>query len=310
MALAISGPQQLATGPQSGQQEAYIERYSAEAIEQMHRTGVPASITLAQGILESAAGTSVLATKGNNHFGIKCHSDWKGRTMSVDDDAKGECFRVYDNPEQSYADHSDFLRFNDRYKFLFDYKTTDYKAWAYGLKTAGYATSPTYATRLVDIIERYNLSRFDSSDPERIPESPRVMEEPVPVKPLQLDNAPDETFDVSLSREFKFNGVRFIYALPGETYKEIALARGYNVGQLLSYNDEAKDRELQGSEIVYLEPKKKQAPKGLDKYIVSTDGESLRDICQRFAVKMKSVCKMNSLQRDYVPREGDTIVLR
>ncbi|MBR1436565.1 MAG: glucosaminidase domain-containing protein, partial [Bacteroidales bacterium] len=127
--------------------EDYIRKYAAVAVSEMYRSGVPASITLAQGLLESNAGQSTLATKGNNHFGIKCH-DWKGKSMRQDDDAKNECFRVYDDPFASFRDHSDFLRYWDRYKFLFENRTTDYKAWANGLKKAGYATDPAYPSKL------------------------------------------------------------------------------------------------------------------------------------------------------------------
>ena len=125
-------------------QQSYIEKYSSLAVEEMYRTGVPASITLAQGLLESGNGQSRLAVKGNNHFGIKCHNTWTGAKVYHDDDRKGECFRKYDSPEESFRDHSDFLRYRDRYKFLFDLELTDYRSWAYGLKTAGYATDPKY----------------------------------------------------------------------------------------------------------------------------------------------------------------------
>ena len=131
----------------------------------MYRTGVPASITLAQGIIESRSGQSALAVDGNNHFGIKCHNSWQGRTMLADDDRKNECFRAYDSAEESFRDHSDFLRYRDRYKFLFDYELTDYKSWAYGLKKAGYATDPSYPTKLIGVIERYQLYRYDKMKP-------------------------------------------------------------------------------------------------------------------------------------------------
>ena len=136
-------------------QEIYIDQFASLAVEEMYRTGVPASITLAQGLLESRYGLSELAVKGNNHFGIKCHNNWKGKKMYYDDDRRGECFRKYPSPEQSYRDHSDFLRYRDRYKFLFDYKITDYKAWARGLKKAGYATDPAYPSKLINLIEEY-----------------------------------------------------------------------------------------------------------------------------------------------------------
>ena len=134
-------------------QQRYVEKYAPVAVREMLRSGVPASITLAQGMLESGNGESKLATQGKNHFGIKCHKGWTGKSMKVDDDARGECFRVYDSVEESYRDHSDFLRYRDRYKFLFDLDRTDYKGWAYGLKKAGYATDPSYAAKLIRYIE-------------------------------------------------------------------------------------------------------------------------------------------------------------
>jgi len=141
--------------------EQYIEQYSQIAVEEMNSYNIPASITLAQGILESGNGESRLATEGKNHFGIKCHNNWNGKTIIEDDDEKGECFRKYRKIAESYRDHSIFLTENGRYSFLFELKKTDYKAWAKGLKKAGYATNPRYATLLIDLIEKYDLSRFD-----------------------------------------------------------------------------------------------------------------------------------------------------
>ena len=139
----------------------YVEKYKDIAVSEMYRSGIPASITLAQGLLESGAGLSQLAVKSNNHFGIKCHNGWQGGRVYHDDDAKGECFRKYDDPEESYRDHSDFLRYRARYRFLFDYPVTDYKAWAFGLKKAGYATDPEYPTKLIKLIEDYELHQYD-----------------------------------------------------------------------------------------------------------------------------------------------------
>tara|TARA_B100001758_G_scaffold247942_1_gene268817 strand:+ start:23712 stop:24584 length:873 start_codon:yes stop_codon:yes gene_type:complete len=144
--------------------EIYISKYSKIAIDEMSRFGIPASITLAQGILESGNGESRLAVEGKNHFGIKCHDNWNGETIIEDDDEKGECFRKYNNVSDSYRDHSLFLTERGRYSFLFDYKKSDYKKWAKGLKKAGYATNPKYPTLLINLIEKYNLSRFDSED--------------------------------------------------------------------------------------------------------------------------------------------------
>ena len=169
---------QLAAAAQGTPQERYIQKWAPTAVREMYRSGVPASITLAQGILESRYGLSSLATEGNNHFGIKCHKDWKGKSMRYDDDAKGECFRVYDSAEESFQDHSDFLRYRDRYKFLFDLKTTDYKGWAYGLKKAGYATDPNYPAKLIKYIEDYRLYEYDTMTTEDSDVSPISVKPP------------------------------------------------------------------------------------------------------------------------------------
>lgn len=339
--------------------DAYISRWAPTAVREMYRSGVPASITLAQGMLESRCGLSELSAKGNNHFGIKCHSDWKGRSMKVDDDRKAECFRVYDSADESFRDHSDFLRYRDRYKFLFDYDVTDYKAWAHGLKKAGYATDPSYPSKLIKLIEDYALDRYDSSPASfadgsssgseavgsaqteetsagtgqrraeeraaakaakarakaakkqrseasagRIPSSPLELEEAVEVKA-------SETFSFSLSRTLMSkNGVTFIYARRGETYASIAEANHLFLKEILKFNDASPSASLHEGDIVYLQKKKNRTQKGLDKYIVSTDGESLRDICQRFAVRQASVEKMNGFAPGHSLREGDTILLR
>ena len=151
--LALAAVLVMAVSAADTPQQQYIDRWAATAVREMYRSGVPASITLAQGILESRSGLSALAAEGNNHFGIKCHKDWKGKTMRVDDDRRSECFRVYDSAAESFRDHSDFLRYWDRYKFLFDFDTKDYESWAYGLKKAGYATDPSYPQKLIQIIE-------------------------------------------------------------------------------------------------------------------------------------------------------------
>lgn len=362
---------QAAALGQGTPQERYIQKWAPTAVREMYRSGVPASITLAQGILESRYGLSSLATEGNNHFGIKCHKDWKGKSMRYDDDAKGECFRVYDSADESFRDHSDFLRYRDRYKFLFDLKTTDYKGWAYGLKKAGYATDPNYPAKLVKYIEDYKLYEYDTmtseeaerfvenamnkaevasgdsgvssgvdsgveatkksatvkkekskndrkarrarkkrakevSEPEVIPASPLSLEEP-----KRIDRNGLEVFSFSLTREaYSRNCVPFITSVEGETYSSIAASYHLYLNELLRFNDLSRSEELLPGTVVYLQAKKNQTGKGLDKYIVGEDGESLRDICQRFAVKMSSVMKMNGFPDGYVPREGDTVVLR
>ena len=306
--LGLFVPAQRATGPQ----QQYVETYSAIAVAEMLRTGVPASITLAQGILESRSGLSELATQGNNHFGIKCHKDWTGQTMQLDDDRKGECFRVYDTPEESFRDHSNFLRYRDRYKFLFDLDPTDYKGWAYGLKQAGYATDAAYASKLIRCVEEYDLARFDMLTDEEaaaMPEPPHKLEEPVTV-PGSADPAPEQ-FAFPLSRTlYSLNGVPFVYSVDGETYGTIARSHHLMYWEILRYNDLAADEELLPGTIVYLEAKKKKAPKGLDMYVVAQDGESFHAICQRFALREKAVRKRNKLPEHPQLKEGDVIKLR
>ena len=307
-------------------QERYISRYAPIAVNEMYRSGIPASITLAQGIIESRYGQSRLAVDGNNHFGIKCHNNWKGRTMLADDDRPNECFRVYDSAEESFRDHSDFLRYRDRYKFLFDFRITDYKSWAYGLKQAGYATDPSYATKLIQCVEDYNLSRYDRmSVAEALAEGGADAEPPVtqdelegiPDSPLKIEaggiftGKAGEQYRFSLSRTlYSRNGVPFIYAVEGETYASIAKSNHLLLREILKYNDLRSGGELHAGDVVYLEPKKNKTVRGLDKYIVGEDGETFHGICQRFAVKEKAIRKLNGLPAGYQPREGDEIILR
>ena len=301
-------------------QERYISRYATIAVNEMYRTGVPASITLAQGIIESASGASKLVTEGNNHFGIKCHNSWSGRTMRADDDRRNECFRVYDSAEESFRDHSDFLRYRDRYKFLFDLERTDYQGWAYGLKQAGYATDPKYAGKLIKYIEDYNLARFDLVSVEEeaaLPEAPHKIEEPVPVSsarsaaPGEDPVLPNEDFHFPLTRAlFSLNSVPFVYAMEGESYSSLAKYYHLFKWEILRYNDESKDRVLDAGTIVYLQSKKNQAPEGLDMYIVSEDGEDFHAICQRFGVKEKAILKLNGFEAPVQLQEGDEIKLR
>ena len=328
-------------------QEEYIEQWYRVAVSEMYRSGVPASITLAQGLLESGYGRSELAVRANNHFGIKCH-DWRGQKVYFDDDRKGECFRKYPHAEASFRDHSDFLRYRDRYKFLFDLDPSDYKGWAYGLKKAGYATDPSYPRKLIGLIETYSLDRFDGytlsdletgygpagkaermarreerrmarearraarqarkagmSTPSGIPEAPALIETPVPV-----DAGEFEKFSLSMSRQlYSQNGVPFVYSVEGETYADIARAYDLFPGEILRFNDAGRDEELKPGSVVYLQAKKNRAARMVDKY-VAEGGETLREISQRFAVKLKSLEKLNGVDASYVIRPEDTIILR
>ena len=296
-------------------QQLYIENYAKIAQEEMRRSGVPASITLAQGLLESNAGRSALASKSNNHFGIKCHKSWKGKRAYYDDDERNECFRVYPSAEASFRDHSDFLRYQDRYKSLFDLDPTDYEAWAKGLKKAGYATDPKYASKLTRIIQEYELYRFDYEDDNRealdVPASPTELESARDPQTGKRIASVDEVLTVSFTRQvYVQNGVKFIYALSGETYQSIAASRGLFLREILSFNDANADTTLEQGTVVYIQRKKKYAAKGVDKYIPGGEGETLRDIAQRFGVREKSLRKINAFAQDYEPSEGDVIKLR
>lgn len=289
----------------------YIDKYSDIAIKEMKRTGVPASITLAQGILESNAGQSVLATKGNNHFGIKCHNDWKGKTMKMDDNAPKECFRVYPNAEASFRDHSDFLRSRDRYKFLFELKQTDYKGWARGLKKAGYATDPGYADKLITLIEDYELYRFDKGVKVSV-KPPLEIEEP---KVVQLEPRPGMKYQESVTfstarKVYSQNGVPFVYSEAGETYASIAASNGLFLKELLKFNDHEQELALEPGTMVYLARKKAQGPVGVNKYVVEKDGETLRDIAQRFGIRYAALQKLNIVLYGKTLEEGDTVILR
>lgn len=309
--LALAGWSQSQGGKTP--QERYIYTYSDVAIAEMQRTGVPASITLAQGIIESGSGLSTLAKEGNNHFGIKCHSGWTGGSMKMDDDRKDECFRTYDSPEESFRDHSDFLRYRDRYKFLFDLDRRDYKGWAYGLRQAGYATDPSYASKLIRVIEEYDLGRFDFMTTEEIaamPEAPHKIEEPMVLKGSSSSPVQEE-FRFSLSRVmYSLNNVPFVYSRDGESYKSIAKSQNLFLFEILSYNDVKSNAQLPAGTVVYLQPKKKKAPKGLEMYIVSEDGEDFHAICQRFAVKESAIRRLNKLDQDPKLLEGDVVKLR
>ena len=327
--LCVSASVSMAAKEEKTPQTIYIEQFATLAVEEMYRSGVPASITLAQGLLESGYGLSELAVKGNNHFGIKCHNNWTGKKMYYDDDRKGECFRVYPSPEQSYRDHSDFLRYRDRYKFLFDFKVTDYKSWANGLKKAGYATDPAYPKKLINLIETYELYEYDrkpasfaKSDrkAKRNHEKPAApvdeSEQELPMSPNEIEqvealtNEQRQDFQFSISREvYTRNGVPFVKTVEGETLASIAASNHLFVREILKFNDLLSDAPLAPGTEVYLKPKKKQAVKGLDKHVVE-GGDSMRGIAQRYGVRLKSLLKMNGMTEADVIRDGDIIKLR
>lgn len=283
----------------------YIEKYKLVAIEKMHTHGIPASITLAQGCLESGDGLSELATKANNHFGIKCHTDWGGRTYYKKDDEPGKsCFRKYDRVEDSFKDHSDFLRYRDRYAFLFDLEVTDYKGWAHGLKRAGYATNPQYAQQLIKIIEDYELYKYDIG--VDMPPSPSQLEAIKVVDPAKKSIWYKHSRNRTI---YQKNGVAYVIANKGDTYGGIALEYNLFKKELLSYNDLVKDVPIAAGTVVYLERKKSKAAKHLDIHF-GESGDTYYSISQRYGVRLKSILKYNGKGKKDIVREGDKVYLR
>lgn len=286
----------------------YIERYKDIAIEEMKKTGIPASITLAQGMLESGNGNSKLAKEANNHFGIKCHSDWNGKKFYQDDDAKDECFRVYKNPEESFIDHSDFLVNRSRYAFLFELKPTDYKAWAKGLKEAGYATNPKYPELLIKIIEDNNLQQYDVHSKKTKDEiSKNVVSETI-----EKANKPGKTWGnpyyESVEVKLHENNIKYYLANEGESYQNIANKFNMRLWQILKYNELPKTVTVtKANEVVYLQPKRYKAK--TKTYIVK-QGDTWHGISQMFGIKTKAIFKKNGLSADAVPEPGVKIRLR
>jgi LysM repeat protein len=273
--------------------EAYISKYSDLAIEHQKKYKIPASITLSQGLLESGAGQSSLARQSNNHFGIKCHSDWRGGRVYHDDDLRGECFRKYDQVEDSYTDHSKFIAFRPRYSVLFDLDLKDYKGWAKGLQQCGYATDRAYANKLIKVIEDYELYRFDSHKGTRKQETPQ-----------QNKNASTELMPI-----YKTHGLIYVIARANDSFESIAQNLGFKEKELRKYNEVPEEFPLQPGDIVYLEKKKKKADKPYYDHVVQI-GESMHSISQHYGVRLKSLYKLNKKDMEYIPAEGDVLKLR
>jgi len=292
--------------------QSYIEKYKVTAVKKMLEHGIPASITLAQGILESGAGQSDLAKKANNHFGIKCHKGWTGDTYIMDDDKKNECFRKYRNAAESFEDHSLFLTTRGRYAFLFEYKVTDYKKWAHGLKKAGYATNPKYAHLLIKVIEENNLHQYDKiKDLSElgVKEEPNDLiakEEPETYIP-KTDFKP---VSVSESKRliYENEGVKYVLAIKGDSFEKIAHEFGVYTWQIRKYNDADKKTSIRSGDMIYIEKKNRKAKV---KYHIVQRNETLRSISQKYAVRMKKIKKMNDMKgSDDRLREGERLKLR
>lgn len=287
----------------------YISKYKNIAIEEMNRTGIPASITLAQGILESSNGNSKLAVEAKNHFGIKCHN-WLGPYIRIDDDEENECFRKYKDALQSYKDHSEFLTTRNRYSFLFDIPAGKYKAWAHGLKKAGYATNPKYGHLLIKIIEAEKLYLYDSyttakPDEEIINEQEDIVD--LSDKLVDIDD--EFIIDPFGARLEEVNGQHFIVVKKGDTFYSIEKNLGVTKSRLLRYNELEKNYILMPGEILFLHRKKGRAKKGVRFHRVK-EGEDLHFIAQKYCVRLKKICKFNGVKSSYKLIEGERIWLR
>lgn len=279
--------------------EQYIDKYKGISIKEMKKFGIPASITLAQGILESDNGNSTLARKANNHFGIKCHSDWKGKTFIHDDDRPNECFRKYKNAEQSFYDHSVFLAKHKRYAFLFDLKITDYKGWAKGLKRAGYATNSKYAQLLIKIIEENELYKYDSKKykPEKQPE-------------IYLADDVDDYSINPFGNDIKTdNRINYVIAKEDDSFESIALKNGIRPWQLYKYNELTQGAQLIEGQKLYIQPKRKKADVQFKNHTIKPD-ENMYIISQKYGIKLKYLYKINRMEFGAEPEIGYTISLR
>jgi LysM repeat protein len=303
--------------------EDYINTYKEIAIKEMIRTGVPASITLAQGIVETESGNSKLVKKSNNHFGIKCKETWTGPSVSHDDDAPGECFRKYENPEQSYVDHSDFLRTRKHYNFLFGLDPADYKAWAYGLKKAGYATNPAYPQMLIKYIEKYNLNDYSlialgkkqSADPVFAKnEQPVTIAVQTPAVQTQVQQSSDivkEEIKKPVvhypAGEFKINETKVLYATKGTSFLAIAQKHNVPLKWLFDFNDLKETEVLENDQLIYLQRKRRI---GANPFHVVASGETLYDIAQAQGIRLDALMQLNQIPTNHQPAPGQQLYLQ
>jgi len=299
----------------------YINSYRDLSVSEMKRTGVPASITLAQGMLESDYGRSSLARNGNNHFGIKCHSDWTGQTIRRNDDRHNECFRKYRRPEDSFYDHSDFLKSGSRYKSLFDIEPTNYKAWANGLKNAGYATNPDYAYLLIRKIEENKLYQYDrgyTATATKPQDNSQPKESSQPAKTTGTDvkqtakaQESTVTFGDVMARAPRImenNRVQYIIVKDGETKKTIEIEFQLLNWELSRYNELKEDFAPVRGQMLYLEPKRDKAETGIEFHI--TEGETMYVISQKYGIRLKSLLEMNRMTEGNEPVTGQKIWLQ
>lgn len=338
--LIFTVPAFANTGKSITKQE-YISKWNNIAVQQMIEYNIPASITLAQAILESASGNSDLARNGNNHFGIKCH-DWTGEKMYKDDDTKNECFRVYRNAEESFVDHSLFLAKRQRYAKLFTYELTDYKSWAKGLKEAGYATNPKYPDLLIDLIESMDLDEFDklgntslhsisdltkekeTKEKAEVELNPKTQSKSKNKKSIKSKKSKrilrKEEKEKKESNEFALNvtathsvythtnKVKYVVTKKGDTYFQIAQEFGLNLNQLYNYNDFESTKDiLEVGDIVHIQPKRARAKDKAKKY---TSDKTIYQVAQEEGVNLKSLMNKNEATESTVFSKGEKVVLR
>jgi LysM repeat protein len=294
--------------------EQYIATYKDLAIREMKRMGVPAAITLAQGILETESGNSDLVKKSNNHFGIKCKTNWTGESVTHDDDAAGECFRLYKTAEDSYRDHSNFLRGNTRYSNLFRLDVKDYKGWAYGLKKDGYATNPGYPQILIRHIEQYNLQQYTLAAADEVPrfdagkyqddEEVKTGEEKVIVEEKKPDEA--SLLDVS-DKIITVNGSKAVYAGKGTSLLVVATKNNIPLIKMLGFNELSEDGMLVKNQYIFLEKKSKTGKKD---YYEALEGESLYDIAQKNGIQLQYMLDYNKLTGTEAIPAGTKIYLK
>lgn len=318
---------------QSDREVEYVQRHAYYAVEEMEKYKIPASITLAQGILETGGGQSRLAEQARNHFGIKCKKEWTGETITHDDDAIGECFRKYNSVQESYRDHSLFLAERPYYKKLFDLKLTDYKGWAHGLKKAGYATNPRYGHILISKIENLNLQQFDHINTSQVYDKLVALYGPVDRKiadPLfkeevilavekpkaQKDNKPQPTKTIEVPKREENPRARvkrhpigreYIVVNQGETLSGIAKLYDTEVDKLMKYNELSRPEELRSNQYLYFSKKRNR---GAKKYYKVQKGENLYVISQKTGIKLNQLLRRNRVDESYKPKEGETLYLR
>ncbi len=279
--------------------ETYIDRYASLAVEHMERYRIPASITLAQGILESGAGMSDLARRSNNHFGIKCHRGWNGPSVYAADDTPNDCFRSYTNVEESYRDHSEFLASGVRYRALFDLFLNDYKGWARGLQQSGYATDRAYANKLIKLIEDYALYRYDDPKYRKgVSRQERDQRRRVEASQAIWEHQPYIT-----------HGLVYVVAVGGDSYAGIAREFGFDLEQLLQFNEVPADFPLSEGDIVYFQKKKARADKPYQFHTIQV-GESMYSISQKYGIRLRNLYRINKKSYEYIPEEGDILKLR